>query len=371
LNDDLEFATIGNTVTQRYRVGIVGAGAIALASAAWLSRAGHGVMLWSPSGASTQSLRTDVLHTEGLHQEGLAVQVADSPTLLCRESDVVLVAVPANGHRHVIDALLPWLRDGQVVIVSSMASLSGLYLFESALRVQLQLTVISFNTTVLTARRPSPGRVKIMMRRNAIGVSALPQSHTGKAITLCTALFGGGFSTQPNALASALSNVNPGVHVPLALFNWTRIERAEDWAQYHCLTPSVARVIEALDLERRALAQAFDIKVGSVETHFARSFNTSSVRLQDIADELHTKRGGPPGPTDLDTRFLSEDLPYGLVFLETLGRVAGMAMPATHTLIASASLIAGHDYAQDNNLLEPLGLADETMAGLQRRLHSN
>lgn len=353
---------------QRYRVGIAGAGAIALASAAWLIRAGHGTMLWSPGGAGTEALRANPLHTEGLLQGALAVQVADDPAQLCRDSDVLLVAVPANGHRRVMDALLPWLRDGQVVIVSSMASLSALYLHESTLRAGKRLTVASFNTTVLTARRPLAGHVRIMMRRSAVGVSALPQAQTGAAVALCTTLFGDGFSGQANPLASALSNVNPGTHVPLALFNWTRIERAESWPQYHCLTPGVARVIEALDAERRALANAFGIEVGSVEAHFARSFGTTATRLQDIADELHAQRGGPPGPTRLDTRFLTEDVPYGLVFLQALGRLADVPMPATRTMVDSASLVAGRDYAQDNDLLEPLGLASETVAGLQARL---
>jgi len=353
---------------QRYRVGIAGAGAIALASAAWLMRAGHGAMLWSPGGAGTEALRTNPLHADGLHQGTLAVQVADDAAHLCRENDVLLVAVPANGHRRVMDALLPWLRDGQVVIVSSMASLSALYLHERALRAGRRVTVVSFNTTVLTARRASPGHVHIMMRRSAVGVSAQPQAQTGAAVALCTALFGDGFSAQPNALASALSNVNPGTHVPLALFNWTRIERAEAWPQYHCLTPGVARVIETLDAERRALAAAFGIEVGSVEAHFARSFGTTATRLQDIADELHAQRGGPPGPTRLDTRFLTEDIPYGLVFLQALGRVADVPMPATRTMVDSAALVAGRDHALDNDLLEPLGLAAETVAGLQARL---
>jgi opine dehydrogenase len=369
LIEESSLPAVGSAAVRRYRVGIAGAGAIALASAAWLCRAGHGAMLWSPGGTGTEVLRVDSLHTEGLHQGTVTVQVANNAAQLCRESDVLLVAVPANGHRRVMDALLPWLRDGQVVIVSSMASLSALYLFENALRAKRRrLTVVSFNTTVLTARRESLGHVRIMMRRSSVSVSALPQTQTTEAVALCAALFGGGFSAQENALASALSNVNPGAHVPLALFNWTRIERAEAWPQYHYLTPSVARVIEKLDAERRALAHAFGIEVGSVETHFARSFGTASVRLQDIADELHAERGGPPGPTSLDTRFLSEDLPYGLVFLEALGRLAGVPMPATRTMVESASLVAGRDFAQDNDLLAPLGLETETVEGLRNRL---
>lgn len=350
------------------RVGIAGAGAIALASAAWLRQAGHGAMLWSPGGQGAQALRTQPLEAGGVQPCSVTVQVADDAAQLCQASDVLLIALPVNGHRRVMDALLPFLRDGQVVIVSSMASLSSLYLYESALRAGLRITVASFGTTVLTARRESGTQVRVMTRRQAVGVSVLPGANLEEALALCTALFGEGFFPQQNTLASALANVNPQSHGPLAVFNWSRIERAENWPQYHCMTPGVARAIEALDLERRAVAKAFGIGLGPIEEHFARSFGTAAARLEDIAAELHAKRGGPPGPVRTDTRYVTEDMPYGLAFIEALGQLAGVPTPATRTIVDAASLVSGTDFRQQNDLLAPLNLAGETVAGLLARL---
>ena len=144
---------------KRYRVGIAGAGAIALPSAAWLGRAGHGVTIWSPGGRGADALRTQPLEAGGIESFSVGVEVADDAAGLCAASDVLLVALPVNGHRRVMDALLPFLRDGQTVIVSSMASLSSLYLHEAAVRAGLQrLTVASFGSTVLTA--PSEARCR-------------------------------------------------------------------------------------------------------------------------------------------------------------------------------------------------------------------
>ena len=353
---------------QRYRVGIAGAGAIAFASTAWLRQAGHTVTLWSPGGQGAEALRTRPLEAAGVLACSASVDVADDAAQLCQASDVLLLALPVNGHRRVMDALLPFLRDGQAVIVSSMASLSSLYLYENATRAGLRITVASFGTTVLTARRESATQVRVMTRRQAVGMSALPGGDVAEVLGLCTALFGGSFFAQDNTLASALANVNPQSHGPLAVFNWTRIERAENWPQYHCMTPGVARAIEALDLERLAVARAFGIELGPIEAHFARSFGTASARLEDIAAELHAKRGGPPGPVRTDTRYVSEDMPYGLAFVEALGRIAGVPTPATRTIVDAASLVNGIDYRQQNDLLAPLGLAGETVAGLLARL---
>jgi opine dehydrogenase len=350
------------------KIGIAGAGGIGFASAAWLSHAGHAVCIWSPRGCTADGLRAGPLRSSGVLETQARVEVADSAQALCGSADVLLLALPVNGHRAVMDQLVPHLRDGQAVIVSSMASLSALYLAETARTHGCDVTVASFGTTVLTARRDGPDQVRVMTRRPALGVSALPHSRTQAMLALCGELFGDGFSAHQNVLASALTNINPAAHAPLALFNWTRIERAESWPQYHYMTPSVAAVIEQLDAERLALARAFGLQVRSIERHFAESFSTTSGRLADIAAELHTKRGGPPGPTDMGTRFLSEDVPYGLVFCAALGRVAGVATPATQTVIAMASLVANRDFAAENDLIEPLRLKDETVSGLLERV---
>ncbi len=92
---------------KKYRVGIAGTGAIALASAAWLRQAGHGVTMWSPGGQGAEALRTQALEASGIQSFSVTVEVADDAAGLCAASDVLLLALPVNGHKRVMDALLP------------------------------------------------------------------------------------------------------------------------------------------------------------------------------------------------------------------------------------------------------------------------
>lgn len=350
------------------RVGIAGTGGVALACAAGLVQAGHAVQLWSPGGAGARALRDADLQVAGAIECTLRLPVADSAAQLAAAAEVLLVAAPANSHRTIADALMPHLRSGQTVIVSAMSSLSSLYLYETAKARGVDLTVASFGTTVFTARRTGDAQVRVMTRRGSVGVSALPHARTTEAVALCGHLFGAGFRAEANVLASALSNVNPISHGPLALFNWTRIERAEAWPQYHYMTPQVSAVIGRLDAERLALGRAFGLTLHTLEEHFARSFGTTASGIAAIAAELHAKRGGPPGPTDTRTRFVTEDVPYGLVFTLTLAHIAGVAMPATRTIVDGANLVTGNDWAGENTLLDALNLAHETTAGLLARV---
>ncbi|MBW8721781.1 MAG: NAD/NADP octopine/nopaline dehydrogenase family protein [Polaromonas sp.] len=351
------------------RVGIAGAGAIALASAAWMANRNHEVALWSPRNNTADALRDKPLVCGGVLDASYRVGVVDSAEGLAEQADVLLIAVPANGHRAVFDKLLPHLRNGQLVIVSSMSSLSSLYLYESATTRGISIEVASFGSTVLTARRESAAHVRIMTQRKSLGVSCLPRSAQQRAISTCQALFGDVFTADENALSTALTNINPVAHGPLALLNWTRIERGESWPQYQFMTQRVAAVIEQLDAERIAVASAFGLQVRSIERHFLLSFGTSAERLVDIAAELHEKRGGPPGPIEIQTRFLTEDVPFGLVFTLAMSRLAKVPTPATAATAAMAGVVIGVDFSAANDLLPTFGLAGESVDGLLSRVN--
>jgi opine dehydrogenase len=133
------------------------------------------------------------------------------------------------------------------------------------------------------------------------------------------------------------------------------------------MTPAVARLIEVLDGERRALAQAFGTEVRPIEQHFHRSFDVPLTSLAEIAAELHRRRGGPPGPTTLDTRFVLEDVPFGLAFYAAVARIAGVAVPNIEAATTVLSAAYGIDLRSANPLLAPLRLADTTREELLAR----
>ena len=350
------------------RIGIAGTGSIGLGSAAFLAKRGHEPVVWSPRGQSAIALKDTDLRASGIVEYEGRISVAGTAEALSRSCDCILIAAPLNAHRKIMDALVPNLCRGMTIFVSSMASLSALYLYERALEAGCPITVASFGTTTLTARKESETTVRVMTKRGHLGISVLPRDATEKTLAVAQSLFGDVFFSDSNPLASALSNINPVAHAPLALFNWTRIERAEHWPQYHYMTPDVASVISKLDGERRALALAFGLEVRTIETHFAQSFGSTKSTLADIAAEMHSIRQGPPGPVSTQTRFISEDVPYGLLFSLALAPLVWLSMPTTRTIVDMASLISGKNLMDENDFIKLLGIAAATRTTLLSRL---
>src|SRR5258708_25930917 len=110
-------------------VTIIGAGGLGLSMAGVLLERGHGVRMWTPSGETTVPFRAGKkLVVDGILKGEFAPSAATSAQDAVAGADAVLIAVPGNGHRAVIDAIAPHLSAGQVVVISSHCSLSALYL---------------------------------------------------------------------------------------------------------------------------------------------------------------------------------------------------------------------------------------------------
>ena len=61
------------------------------------------------------------------------------------------------------------------------------------------------------------------------------------------------------------------------------------------------------------------------------------------------------GPTKVDSRYISEDVPQGLVMLEALGKSLNVSTPLVSSLIEIASAALGRDLRMEGRTPEKLG----------------
>jgi opine dehydrogenase len=252
-------------------------------------------------------------------------------------------------------------------VISAHLSFSALYLAKRLASRQLELPIAAFATTVTTGRRSDPLTVNVSGVRSRLDIAAVPVAATERAEAACRQLFGERFERRADLLAIALSNLNPPAHMANSLLNFTRMERAEAWENYGCITEGVGRLVEALDRERLAVAAAFGLQVRTIVEHYVLSFNVAPGSVHEMAQAVNRARGGnPPGPKTADTRYVLEDVPFGLVPIVALGRIAGVAVPLHEAGVELFSAIYARDFRAENDLLPDLGLARMDAAALQR-----
>lgn len=336
-------------------VAILGAGAAAFAAAAFLIERGHRATLWSPSGKSTQALGAGApLAATGKIEGQFRPEIAESCDAAVAVADAVLIALPANGHRLVMDAVAPVLRPDQAVIISSHASLGAFYLSGLLAARGLEIPIVALSTTILRSRRTGPAEVKIATIRSKVDVATLPRRDAANGLALCQTLFGDRFRAVDGLLAVSLSNVNPQSHMALALANFTRMEKGEAWGQSEHMTMAVGRLLEAIDAERLALAAAFGLSVRTMREHYSLTYGVPDAPLGETSQMLAKTQPVTLGPATIDTRYTLEDVPFGLLPLIELGKLASVPMPLHEAGMAIFSALYGRALAQDNDILQEL-----------------
>jgi len=148
--------------------------------------------------------------------------------------------------------------------------------------------------------------------------------------------------------------------VPPLLCNLSRAEKGENWIIWECITPGVARLVKLVDEERLALVRHFGTTEISVDDYFRQAHGAEGRDLNEIFASVATKLRGPVGPQEFNHRFITEDVPYALVFYRSLGGVAGIDMPVTDALIRLASALYARDFTAEGHTLERLGLGGLT-----------
>jgi opine dehydrogenase len=329
-------------------VAILGTGGIGLGAAALLCREGHSVALWSPTGHKPDAPLVATGAVSG--------EFTPKVTTTCAEAldgaVAVLLAVPGYGHRAVIEAMAPHLRTGQVVLYSSHMSFGALYL--RSLLAGVECPIVAWGTTVVTGRRTGPAAVNVGNIRSRLDAAVLGDP---AGLETCRALFGDRFVARDGLLPIALSNLNPQNHLAIALCNLTRMEKGEAWRQNANITPAVARLMLALDAERLAIAAAFGIQVRTLEQHFHLSFGIAQTDMASMAAELATRDSDPFAPATLQTRYVLEDMPFGIAPMLQLAAAVGVPAPLHAGGLQLMSALYGRDLAAENDLLplvEPL-----------------
>lgn len=347
------------------KIAILGAGNVALANACYLSSAGHEVRIWSSFASERQALiDAGTIAYEGFMSGTAAVAVPHDVRDCVADADVVMICAPAFAHQALMAASCPHVTEAQHVVIHPVTGLSSLLMSRMLKARNARPTLIDLSTSLFTTRKTGPASVRLLRIKDVIDAATIP-AERGKAAMACLeSLFGKRFRLEPSALAISLNNHNPVYHVPPMLCNLSRAEKKEDWIIWENITPGVARFVKVVDDERIAVVRHYGTTEIPVEQYFRQSFGVEGRDLDEIFRAVGEKLRGPIGPQDFNHRFMLEDVPCALVFYHSLGRVAGIDMPVTESLIRITSALYRRDFFKEGHTVEALGLAGLDARGI-------
>ena len=329
-------------------VAVLGAGAGGCAAAAHLRLLGLNVALWN----RTESRITSIRERGGIELFGDTKQtgfaeirtVTTDMASVLKNADTVIVTVPASGHADVARECARYIRDDQTVILNPgyMSSIEFSSIVGSIKRVRTRIAETSCLT--YTCRMTKPTEVMVFRTSRFILLSAFPGVHTeGILETLADAYA----FVKPaiNVFEAGLNNPNQIVHPTITILNAARIESGEDFLFYKDgVTHSVAKLIEDVDNERLLICKRMHFKeITSPQRAYMSGHASPNSTIYDVYTRSE-QLGKVKAPSSLSYRFLTEDIPYGLVMWSSLARAIGVATPTIDSMVTIASRLNRTDY---------------------------
>jgi opine dehydrogenase len=231
--------------------------------------------------------------------------------------------------------------------------------------------LVELSTLTYVARKPRPDGVRITGAAARLHAACLPGGE--EALDLLRSLYPAAMPAA-DVLATSLANVNLVLHTPGAILSaaWVEATGGDFHFYVDAMTPGVARVIEALDLERRAVARALGHELPSLVDEMA-AIGTAAREHAASGDTRAAIASGEANraikaPDSLGHRYYAEDFGFGLVPMLELARIGGVETPLGHALVGVASALLGRDLAADGLTAERLGIAGLDRDGLLSRV---
>ncbi|MEK5443440.1 NAD/NADP-dependent octopine/nopaline dehydrogenase family protein [Fredinandcohnia sp. FSL W7-1320] len=335
---------------------VIGAGNTGQAIVGYLSLQGKKVKLYSRSPVKAEILSFQGLELKGVYTGRVPIQVSSQMEEVIDDVEYIIITSTASGHKSIFKQLKPHLKKNQTIAI--FPGYWGAIECKAVLGDDIEeknLTIAETSAMPFISKADSTGSVTISRIKQNVQISVIP---TSKNLTISKYFL----ETFPqlilanNVIETSLNNSNVVVHTPITLFNASRIDSASEFRFYGDGTsPLTVSYVEKLDEERIKLAEHLNIKTQSILSILNEFYKTDYPSLYEALPGLF-----PDGlaPTTLDYRYVTEDIPYGLVPISELSRKVGLETPYTDSLINTASLLMERDFKAEGISFEGFTVED-------------
>lgn len=346
--------------TRMSRVTILGMGHGGTALAADLSLKGHEVTLVKTSDSMHGEHHAHLLETAEviLHESGQArrtklYKTTDNLAESIRDAEVIVIFIQTSFHEQLLARIFPYLSDDQLILFEP-GYLSTAYLLK--LRMPESLTVAEATSSPIDCRIVKPGEIHVSFRNVANHVGIFPRQRRKRGLQLLND-FGFDWIELSSPIEAALHNPNLIVHTVGAIMSIPRIEytNGDYWMYREVFTPTVWNLVEALDAEKMAILNelGFD-SLTYVEACRQRNSLDQSRDAKEVFFD-YAQNSSVAGPSEVSSRYIVEDVPEGLVLMESLGSLLGIKTPVSSSLIELSSAALATDFRANGRNVERLG----------------
>ncbi|HXJ81945.1 MAG TPA: NAD/NADP octopine/nopaline dehydrogenase family protein [Candidatus Methylomirabilis sp.] len=314
------------------------------------------------------------IEVDGLFNGFAAVEVA-TPRLApaVDGADIIIVCTGSNKHAEVAGLLAPRLLDGQTILLVQGGTGGSLVVRNELRRAgcRADVDVSEMDNYPFSLAWPRPSVMNFTIRKEFLQIAALPAARGETVLAKLKAAFPQAVAA-PNTLYTGLNNANGILHVANMVANIGRLESTGSGYRFYAdgYTPSAVKILEQVSAERLAIAQVFGVRLPGIHQWLLDTYRLGGDTLAETFRRLTYEAKGPyqwtPTPKSMEHKYVTEDVPCGLVAMSALGGAVGVSTPVIDALIALSGAMLGRDFRKEGRNLESLGLAGKTAGEIMR-----
>jgi len=329
-------------------IGILGAGNSGLALSAHLSKIGYKVHLWNRSEQNIQTIKKGKsISTIGEIKGQFPIyEVTSNIEKVVKENKILIVTTPAFAHKKIAQLLKKHITKEHKILLTPGRTFGCLEFEDILIKEGAEIPKIFETETIIhTCRKINDSTVDIITIKDKVKIFS--NKHNPKLfLNEFNELFKCYFDTVDNYLEGTLSNVGPLLHVAPVIFNYTRIEYTEEFLHYtYAISPKVASYIDKIEKERIKIARSLNINIETIYQWFSRCYNINETTTYDCVNKNPYYKT-IVAPKDINHRYIHEDIPYGLVPIESIANYKKIEVKAITGLIDVASELYNTDFRE-------------------------
>lgn len=278
------------------------------------------------------------------------------------EAEIIFVIVPSFGQEAMCRAMAPYLKAGQLVVLEP-GNFGAAISFHNELKKQNAdpgIYLAEAECMVYATRKDNPTTTYIRGYKRNLGIAAFPAKNNQIVFEKLKEFYPDPV-LRSNVLETGLSNLNLTNHPPMVLFNLCMVDHKMDVLIYYtCLSPSVGKIIDSMDRERMALNNTGFFQLNSMADILYSYYSHQGAQGKTVQEINSTNPVFFESklPTTTNHRYVTEDVPYGLIPFVQFAEKLGYQCPTMRAVISIANVVLGRDLYAEARTLEKLGIAE-------------
>lgn len=353
---------------KKYNITIIGAGAGGQTMAGHFSLLGHNITLYN---RNIKKFDNNIIKNKGIYIKG-KIEAFAKIKLITNDikkavigADIIILTTTANAHFSLARKMSKYLKDGQIVVLSPGRTLGALEFKNCLIKNNCfnKVYIGETQTLIYACRKIKNGTVEIYGIKNRVHFSALPGSDTNYILKILNNIYPC-FYKAKNILETSLENIGAILHPAIMSLNSTSIKNGKFKYFYKDITKKEISLIKKLDKERLKIGKAFGCDIISVEDWI--SFAYKDIPKLSFIEKINKNPAyfKIRAPKSIYHRYLTEDIPMGIIPLIELGRIAGVDTKNLQYIVIECSKLLKINFYKNSRNLKKLGLEGLTLKEL-------